>query len=128
MEVSLMSPILLFIDDLQFGDVPSLDLLVRLSTSDQLKSIGFCFAYRDNEVISSHPWAIRLSRLETITEEIHVLNLALGSVASMVGDLTRRGEEAYDFASIVHTKTLGNPFFTLQLLEILQRQSILRYD
>ena len=69
-------PIVLLIDDIQFGDIPTFDLLVRLATSIDLKSkpIGFCFAYRDNEIDTAHPWALRLERMEGITERIDLPN------------------------------------------------------
>lgn len=124
-----IAPLVLFIDDVQFADVPSLDQLVQLMTSEKLTRLGLAIAYRDNEVTESHPWHIRLSRLNMDTESIHTSELPVTALVDMTSELTSRDkEDCQELAEMIHAKTLGNPFYTLQVLDLLQRKSILRYD
>ena len=127
--LSQISPLVLFIDDVQFADVLSLDLLVQLMTSDKLTRLGLAIAYRDDEVTESHPWSIRLARLNSKTESIHISELPVTALVDMMSELTGRDrEDCQELAETIHGKTLGNPFYTLQVLDTLQRKSILQYD
>ena len=48
-------PLALFLDDLQWLDTATLELLERLITDPDVRHVLFIGAYRDNEVSSSHP-------------------------------------------------------------------------
>ena len=48
-------PLALFLDDLQWLDTATLELLERLATDADLRYVLLIGAYRDNEVSSSHP-------------------------------------------------------------------------
>jgi energy-coupling factor transporter ATP-binding protein EcfA2 len=118
--------LVLFLDDLQFGDAATMDLLVQLATSQALKDVAFVFAYRDNEVNQQHPWANRLTRLNRVTK-LEILGLPLHSTEQLLQDLTRR-EDCHDLAVLIQQKTFGNPFFTLQMLDMLQQKHIIYYS
>ena len=56
-------PLVLFIDDLQWADLASLNLLETLLTDRALARLMLIGAYRDNEVGGSHPLIATLDRL-----------------------------------------------------------------
>src|SRR6202030_2059652 len=58
-------PLALFLDDLQWLDAATLDLLADLLTQPDVQHLMLIGAYRDNEVDSAHPL---LRKLETIRQ------------------------------------------------------------
>ena len=119
--------VILFVDDLQFGDTETMDLLVYLTTSRTLCRVGFVLAYRDNEIHQEHPWADRLGKLNTDAQKIRVKGLSITNTMFLLEDLTRR-EDCIELAEVLYQKTLGNPFFALQVLDMLQRKRLLWYN
>lgn len=125
-------PLVLFLDDLQWADAASLKLLETLfsyRTSRHLLVVG---AYRDNEVSAAHPLAIVLAALREASATISELRLgplSLDDVRHLLADATGRlPERVEDLASVVHGKTMGNPFFTGQFLRALCDERILYFD
>jgi hypothetical protein len=53
-----------FLDDMQWADAASLQLLTQLATSDQTESLLVIEAYRDSQVDPAHPFAIALREHE----------------------------------------------------------------
>jgi predicted ATPase len=56
-------PLTLFLDDLQWLDAATLDLLEDLSTQPDLRHLLLIGAYRDNEVNDTHPLMRRLEAI-----------------------------------------------------------------
>ncbi|MBV1787617.1 diguanylate cyclase [Marinobacterium sp. D7] len=121
-------PVVLFLDDLQWSDVPTLELLRRLVTSHELSHLLLIGAYRSNEVGVGHP--LRLL-LEDLQEQKHIRQLPLGplnreSVAHLVADaLYRDVDEARPLSDLIYDKAQGNPFFTNELLRQLYKEGSL---
>ncbi len=82
-------PLALFLDDLQWLDSATLDLLEHLVTHSEVRHLLLVGAYRDNEVGPSHPL---MRTLETIREtdarvhEIVLAPLGLGDVGRLIAD------------------------------------------
>ena len=57
-------PVVLFLDDLQWCDAPTLELLRRLVTSRELSHLLLIGAYRSNEVGAGHPLRLLLDDLQ----------------------------------------------------------------
>ena len=117
--------ITLFIDDLQWADESSLDLLQFVLTESRTKGLLFVCAYRDDEGDAS---SVRLGRIRTktpfATTEIEVLPLTVDVVNSLIVNVTESDPETtVALASVVHAKTKGNAFFTIQLLTILHGEA-----
>jgi predicted ATPase len=89
-------------------------------------------AYRDNEVSSSHPLMRTLAAIReagAITQEIVLAPLGPGDVGRLVSDSLRGRREAADLlAQLIHEKTGGNPFFTIQFLTALADEGLLAFD
>src|SRR5207237_6204118 len=56
-------PLALFLDDLQWLDAATLDLLEDLLTRSDLRHLMLIGAYRDNEVAAAHPLARKLDAI-----------------------------------------------------------------
>ncbi|HIE01984.1 MAG TPA: serine/threonine-protein kinase PknK, partial [Thiotrichaceae bacterium] len=122
-------PLLLFIDDMQWADLASLNLLKRLLTDTNSRYFLFIGAYRDNEVDVSHP-------LMTMVEDIHqaqvtvntisLQNLFQEDVKTLIADALKcEPNDAQKLMKLVHDKTQGNAFFTHEFLKSLYEQALL---
>ena len=125
-------PLVLFLDDLQWLDAATLELIEQLVTEQEVRHLLLIGAYRDNEVGPAHP----LTRiLETIRKggagvrELVLAPLAIDDVKSLVADsLHCERERVLPLAQLVHEKTGGNPFFTIQFLTALSEEKLLVFD
>ena len=125
-------PLALFLDDLQWLDAATLDLLEHLVTHSEVRHLLLVGAYRDNEVGPSHPL---LRTLEAIREadarvqEIVLAPLGLDDVGRLVADaLHCEPERARPLAQLVQEKTGGNPFFAIQFFTALAEEGLLAFD
>ena len=57
-------PLALFLDDLQWLDAATLDLLEELLTGSDMRHLMLIGAYRDNEVDAAHPLRQQLEAIE----------------------------------------------------------------
>lgn len=124
-------PIVLFIDDLQWADSASLDLLenIMLKRDNYFFCIG---AYRDNEVNSAHPLSITIKDLEdqkARIEKIHLENLSLNNIKDLLSDsLSSTKSDIEDLAELIYQKTRGNAFFVVQFIKSLTEKSLLKFN
>ena len=125
-------PLALFLDDLQWLDPATLDLVEDLLTQPEVRHLLLIGAYRDNEVMAGHPL---LRKLEAIRQAgaslqgISLAPLARADVRQLIVDALRCGpEESAPLAQLVHDKTGGNPFFTIQFLHALDDEGLLSFD
>src|SRR5216684_2374403 len=125
-------PLALFLDDLQWLDAATLDLLEQLITDPDVRYLMLVGAYRDNEVSSSHPLMRTLAAIRkggTRMQEIVLSPLELEDVGRLVTDaLHSEGDSGHPLAHLVHEKTGGNPFFAIQFLTALAEEGLLRLD
>jgi predicted ATPase/signal transduction histidine kinase/DNA-binding response OmpR family regulator/GAF domain-containing protein len=125
-------PLALFLDDLQWLDAATLDLLEDLVTHSEVRHLLVVGAYRDNEVGPAHPL---LRTLEAIREaggriqEIVLTPLGLDDVGQLVADaLHCEPEQARPLSQLVQKKTGGNPFFAIQFLTTLAEEELLGFN
>src|SRR5713226_802255 len=125
-------PLALFLDDLQWLDAATLDLLEDLLTRSDLQHLMLIGAYRDNEVGATHPLARKLAADKNggaKREEIKIAPLASEHLAQLIADALRcEPERAAPLAQLVHGKTSGNPFFALQFISALGEEGLLSFD
>ena len=121
-------------DDLQWADIATLQLLYALFTYPESGYLLIIGAYRDNEVDATHPLA-RTFPLEDHREELTQLErlrlgpLDLVSLGQFIGDtLHRDPEEIASLSRLVKEKTDGNPFFVTQFLKSLHHQGLIQFD
>src|SRR6516165_86835 len=68
-------PLALFLDDLQWLDAATLDLLEDLLTRSDLQHIMLIGAYRDNEVTAAHPLMRKLEAIKTAGGKVKEITL-----------------------------------------------------
>lgn len=122
-------PLVLFLDDLQWADSASLQLIKLLLQSPYLLILG---AYRDNEVSPVHPFILTVEDLKKARAIVHTLSLkplAFEDTNQLVADtLNCSLSLAQPLAELIARKTLGNPFFTTQFLKALYENGQIRFD
>lgn len=124
-------PLVVFVDDLQWADLASLDLIEALVTDPACEDLHLIGAYRDNEVAPGHLLATSLESLAAKGAPVRTLtlsNLSQADVRTMIADATRAHDEAVDaLARLVHEKTAGNAFFVHHFLHLLAEKGLLAY-
>jgi predicted ATPase/class 3 adenylate cyclase len=125
-------PVVIFIDDMQWADSASLNLLHVLMTDPECGHFMLVCAYRENEVSAAHPFtrAIDDIRETGVTPEtIRIGNLTEDDLAAMLADAldSTRGAVA-PLARLVHDKTQGNAFFAAEFLKSLAAERLLAFD
>src|SRR5262249_23244421 len=126
-------PLALFLDDLQWLDAATLDLLQDLMTQGDVRHLLLIGAYRDNEVTPAHPLTHRLEAIRSTggapVQEIALAPLGREDVCRWIGDsLHCDAARAAPLAQMVHEKTAGNPFFAIQFLSALVEEGLVAFD
>ncbi|MEH2560650.1 serine/threonine protein kinase [Bradyrhizobium sp. AZCC 2289] len=125
-------PLALFLDDLQWLDAATLDLIEHLVTHPEVRHLLLVGAYRDNEVGPAHPLLRTLDAIrdaDVRVREIVLAPLGLDDVNRLVADaLHCEPERARPLAQLVQEKTGGNPFFAIQFFTALADEGLLAFD
>ncbi len=125
-------PLALFLDDLQWLDAGTLDLIEHLVTHSEVRHLLLVGAYRDNEVGPSHPLVRSLEAIRAAgapPTEIVLTPLGLDDVRRLVADALHCDlERALPLAQLVHQRTGGNPFFAIQFFTALADEGLLTFD
>ncbi|WP_439408640.1 AAA family ATPase [Bradyrhizobium sp. DASA03076] len=125
-------PLVLFLDDLQWLDMATFELLEDILTRSELKHLMLIGAYRDNEVDSAHPVmrmreAIKARGRGVV--EIKLAPLGRRHLGQLLADTLRcEPSDAAPLIQLVHEKTAGNPFFAIQFIFSLVDEGLLAFD
>jgi diguanylate cyclase (GGDEF)-like protein len=125
-------PLVVFLDDLQWADAPSLALMGLLCANPDSCNLLMIGAYRDNEVSPSHPLTLTLNRIRD--EGAPVQTILLGPLSPpdlnrMTADtLHQPPENTQDLSRLLLQKTGGNPFFVTQFLKEINDQGWFTLD
>lgn len=130
-------PLTLFIDDMQWADAASLNLMEAFLGTDAKtiprggRDFLFIGAYRNNEISDHHPLMQTLSRIRRKEISIHTITLkpvSAEDVCRLLADTLRESTDQLDLlARILFDKTGGNPFFIRQFLQSLNKEGLLTY-
>jgi predicted ATPase/serine phosphatase RsbU (regulator of sigma subunit) len=127
-------PLVLFIDDLQWADNASLNLLKILLCDTELTHFLFLGAYRDNEVDKSHPFVTMsedLKKSGISYEDIKLTPLHEDDIAAILEDTLhsdKNNEKITELSQLVSLKTNGNPFFVIEFLKYLNENDLIVFD
>ncbi|AFY76986.1 putative ATPase [Pleurocapsa sp. PCC 7327] len=124
-------PLVLFLDDLQWADLASLELLQTLMTNSDRQYLLTIAAYRDNEVSPTHPSIQifeKILKAGVAVNHIVIKPLEKEHVNQLVAETLNDSVETTDFAFLLFNKTQGNPFFIAQLLKTLHSEKLLTYN
>ncbi|WP_198651629.1 ATP-binding sensor histidine kinase [Dyella sp. C11] len=125
-------PLALFLDDLQWLDAATLDLLEDILVQADLKHLLLIGAYRDNEVGSTHPLMRKLDAMRQAgagLQDIVLAPLSMYDLSCLLSDsLHCSHQNAEPLARLLHEKTSGNPFFAIQFISALSDEGLLAFD
>ncbi len=125
-------PLALFLDNLQWLDTATLELVDDLITDPDVQHVLIIRAYRDNEVGSSHPLMRTLTAIRDAgarPQEIVLAPLGLDDVERLIDDTLHCGpDSAGPLTLLVYEKTGGNPFFAIQFFTALAEEGLLQFD
>ncbi|MER9235010.1 AAA family ATPase [Mesorhizobium sp. M0622] len=125
-------PLALFLDDLQWLDAATLDLLEDLLTRPDVRHLMLIGAYRDNEVDFAHPLMRKLEAIRkagAMVQDIVLAPLGREDLGQLIADSVRcEFEHSAPLAQLVHEKTNGNPFFAIQFISTLAEEGLLTFD
>jgi PAS domain S-box-containing protein len=123
------NPLVLFLDDLQWADLASLQLLESLARTPSLPGLLLIASYRDDELRADHPLEATLERLRTCPITLHehrIKPLLPREVNQLVADTLHTDERATQpLAGLCYDKTQGNPFFLNQFLHSLYEEQLI---
>jgi predicted ATPase/class 3 adenylate cyclase len=123
--------LVVFLDDLQWSDGPTLTLVQQLIGSRSMPHLLLIGAYRSNEVDAGHPLRLALDEIgrSAAVNEMVLEPLAPRAVVEMVADtLHCDPDDAGPLADVLHTTAAGSPFFIVQLFRNLHDEDLLRFD
>ncbi|MGH6881235.1 MAG: AAA family ATPase, partial [Hypericibacter sp.] len=125
-------PLALFLDDLQWMDMATLELLERLTTDPEVRHLLLVCAYRDNEVGPAHPLMRALEAIRGTAANVKQIVLAPllpSDVRRLVADALHTDQgKVQPLAELVFEKTGGNPFFAIQFVTALAEESLLSFN
>jgi predicted ATPase/signal transduction histidine kinase/CheY-like chemotaxis protein len=125
-------PVVMFVDDWQWADLASMELLRQLEVSSALGYFQLIAAYRDEEVGATHPFTVTLTDLgrQSVPPGIvPVRKLTLAEVQAVVQDtLESKVADLEGLTGLVYGHTEGNPFFLKSFLQFLCHESFLRFE
>ncbi|NJN73729.1 MAG: serine/threonine-protein kinase PknK, partial [Limnothrix sp. RL_2_0] len=127
-------PLVLFLDDLQWADLASLQLVKLLMNNSQDRQ-GYLLvlgAYRDNEVSPVHPFMLTLEELKQVGAIAHTITLAplaFKNTNHLIADTLNCSEKiTKPLTELVDRKTHGNPFFITQFLKALHEDGHIYFN
>ncbi len=123
-------PVVFFLDDWQWADSGSIQLLKNLWSDPELGHFLIVCAYRDNEVDAAHPFNVAMRGLgeQRQVKRIEVNNLSTASLRDLLLDTLHPQQGMVELAALVKDKTRGNAFFVNRFLYNLHQQDLLNFD
>ena len=122
-------PLVLFLDNLQWADPASFEVLDRLLPDIDTLPMVFVGAYRDDEIGARHPLTHLFDTLRTVptcTRLLRLEALPLDALAPLVADTLQAEVAAVrPLAQRVFDKTGGNALFVRQLLQTVHERGLL---
>ena len=127
-----LSNLVIFLDDLQWADQSTLNLLQHLFKQEKQSSVLLLGAFRSNEVDSSHPLTLCLDEIGNsigAVNQIELGNLKINDVSQLLQDtLSLSEQELAELTELSLLKTNGNPFFLHQFFDKLYQDKSLQFD
>ncbi|MEI6207862.1 MAG: AAA family ATPase [Desulfuromonadales bacterium] len=124
-------PLVIFLDDMQWVDIPSLKLIELLLTNPSLNHILLIASFRDNEVNATHPLTLVIENIRkssTRVNSITLSSLAIEQITQLISETLKSDyTAAFPLAELCMEKTKGNPFFLNQFLISLYKDGVFEF-
>jgi diguanylate cyclase (GGDEF)-like protein len=124
-------PLIIFIDDWQWADIASINLLKYLMFDNTIQHMLIVAAWRDNEVDNIHLFSLAVEEFrkkDIPLTSIQLQNLKQEHIQSMLNEALNSPPEVISLVQLLFKKTLGNAFFLIQFLKNLYQQSLLQFN
>ncbi|WP_134683683.1 AAA family ATPase [Brevibacillus migulae] len=125
-------PLILFLDDLQWADHATLQLVQQLITDMHVRHLLVIGAYRSDEVGSAHPLVLmqrELGSREGTLQEVTLEPLREWEINRMIAEMVHTDvRETIPLARLIVQKTEGNPFFAKEYVKTLHDRKLLRFS
>lgn len=126
-------PLVIFVDDLQWADSGSLNLIKILLAGAEEKYFLLIGAFRENEVDGTHAFSMTLDEIRKSGSSVH--SIALNPLLREdVSDLTMESLASVErelitpLAELIYSKTGGNAFFVNEFLKNLYEEKLIYFD
>lgn len=131
--MSKAQPLVIFLDDLQWADPSSIQIIEDMVLGSGLQYGLFVGAYRDREFIEHPPLEAFLDKMERskVPNRMRIRLEPLGEehVERMLEDSLRPVRQpVHELASLIMDKTKGNPFFSKHFFRTLYDHQLLRFN
>ena len=124
-------PLVIFLDDLQWADLATFQLLESIATDKQARYLFLIGAYRDNEVDAAHPLTVTIDKIcqsKTTVNRISLNPLNIEHISHLLADTLHSDRGSVKpLAELAWHKTEGNPFFVNELINTLYSEKILTF-
>lgn len=125
------TPLLLFLDDLHWGDLASFNLITSLCEEGDLSNLLIVGSYRDQETGPTHPLTLAIHKIKQgrcNISEILLEPLNKCQIIRLIADTLRaEPQRCAELAQICLEKTQGNPFFLIQFLYSLHDEGLISF-
>ncbi|MFM7714274.1 MAG: ATP-binding protein, partial [Microcystis sp.] len=125
-------PLVIFLDDLQWTDLASLQLIELIMLDGDMDYLFLIGSYRSNEINSTHPLTATLDKLEQggiIINQVILRPLGPAQVNQLIADtLNHSPEYVQSLSALVWQKTHGNPFFVNEFLKTIYWENLLFFQ
>ncbi|MEM8890056.1 MAG: AAA family ATPase, partial [Bacteroidota bacterium] len=135
-------PMVIFLDDCQWGDSASMELIKNLISDTDDHCLLLITAYRSNEVGADHTYTQMLQDLDKelasnfigrddLREHVNIelKDLEEADIQALCMDILNRSKKEVDeLAGLIYKKTLGNAFYTKRFLGALYENKQLKFN
>lgn len=130
--ISSVRPLVLCLDDLQWADSASLELIEIILTDDAIIGLLVIGTYREESIHSTNLFSKFMQVLRDAAiplTTVSIGDLDVGAVNGIVSNtLTSSKEKTINLAKIIHKKTNGNAFFVVEFLRHLRDEGLLTFN
>jgi predicted ATPase len=127
-EISHPRPLVLFLEDMHWSDVSTIDLLAYLADRISGQRLLLVLTYRPTDlVLNKHPFLPLKRDLQArgVCREVSLDLLTRGDLERYQALTFPEHRFPADFSVLLHTRTGGNPLFMVELLHYLRDQGVL---
>lgn len=124
-------PLVIFLDDLQWADSDSLQLIQQLLTAPKSAHLYLIGAYRHDEVNLTHPTMLMIESVEK--QDVNVNHIQLDAIDELplnlwLADTFHQPESEVDsLTTLIYQKTGGNPFYIKMFLHDLVDRNYIQF-
>jgi predicted ATPase/GAF domain-containing protein/tRNA A-37 threonylcarbamoyl transferase component Bud32 len=124
-------PLVLRLEDLQWADSASLNLLKALVTEHKIHYLLIIGTYRDNEMQANNAFTRIIDELKSTDVSLSSINLqplSVENINQMLSDTFNLNiDHTSAFADLIFDKTQGNPFFINEFLKSLYEKKLIEF-